>query len=320
MPWLVIGGSAIASSLIGSRSASSASSAQTRAAAAATAEERRQFDLNRQDTAPYREAGALAVNRLTSGLGLGPGSAAARDQLAREIKTAIPHMAGTTTDEILTNFAREAPAILRSEPLQRQYGLDWTSLNALTGFIPRVNETLSAAPSAPGEGEFERKFTAADFQADPVAQLGLQFGLDEGRKGINNLSSASGLRKSGATLKALTRFGEDYGSTKAGESYNRFYGDQDRTFNRLAGLSGTGQTAATNTAALGSASTARVGDLITGAGNARGAASIARGNAWGQGFNTIGNFFSQNSMLDKILNRGSPPSDPYRVFDERLWM
>lgn len=64
-------------------------------------------------------------------------------------------------------------------------------------------------------GQFARKFTQDDMNADPVYKSGLQFGLDQGTQGINRQAAAGGNFLSGATLKALTRFGNDYGSTKA---------------------------------------------------------------------------------------------------------
>jgi hypothetical protein len=60
MPW-IIGGSAIVGGLIGSRSARSAARGQEAAARYATDEQRRQFDLTREDWRPYRETGYQAL-------------------------------------------------------------------------------------------------------------------------------------------------------------------------------------------------------------------------------------------------------------------
>jgi hypothetical protein len=168
--------------------------------------------------------------------------------------------------------------------------------------ISRISNLLGLGE---GEGEdfgaLNRKFTIADFMEDPVTKLGYQSGLDLGTEAINRMQSSRGSRNSGATLKALTRFGTDYTGRKAGESYGRFYGDQDRTFNRLSGVSGTGQTATQNLGQIGSQTSSNIGNLITAQGNARGAASIAQGQAYGGALQNIGNWYSQNQMLDKIL-------------------
>ena len=103
-------------------------------------------------------------------------------------------------------------------------------------------------PAGPQTGEFgslTRKFNANDLANDPVYNSGLKFGLDQGTGALNQRAIANGSYDSGATLKALTRFANDYGSTKANESYNRFNTDNTNTYNRLAGVSGAGQTATT---------------------------------------------------------------------------
>ena len=152
-----------------------------------------------------------------------------------------------------------------------------------------------------GFGSANRRFTVADFMDDPVTKLSYQSGLDLGKQAIDRMAGARGSRNSGATLKALNRFGTDYTGQKAGESYNRFYGDQDRELNRLAGIAGTGQTAVTNQNALGSQTATNIGNLVSSLGNARGASAIAQGNIWGGAAQNIGNWYGQNQMLDKIL-------------------
>lgn len=152
-----------------------------------------------------------------------------------------------------------------------------------------------------GAGRFNKRFTIADFLEDPVIKLGYESGLENGTKAIGRMAGARGNINSGANLKALTRFTTDYTGQKAGESQARFYGDQDREYNRLAGVAGTGQVATQNINALGAQHSLNIGNLLTGQGNARGAAAIAQGNAWGQAANSIGNWYGQNQMMDKYL-------------------
>jgi len=125
-----------------------------------------------------------------------------------------------------------------------------------------------------------RPFTQADIDADPVYQSGLQFGLDEGRNAINSRAIAGGGYDSGATLKALTRFGTDYGSTKANEAYNRWTNDQSNIYNRLAGVSGTGQTAANQVQAAGTNAANMISGSYGDAGNARAASIVGGANAF----------------------------------------
>lgn len=71
-------------------------------------------------------------------------------------------------------------------------------------------------------------YDTSDLQNTP----GYQFRMDEGMKAINSNASARGMRNSGATMKALTRYGQDYASN-----------EYDKRFNRLSSIAGIGQNA-----------------------------------------------------------------------------
>lgn len=154
-------------------------------------------------------------------------------------------------------------------------------------------------------GQFDKRFTQADMNADPVYNSGLQFGLDQGTQGINRQAAAGGSFLSGATLKALTRFGNDYGSTKANESYNRFNNDQATKYNRYAGLSGAGQQATNQVSAAGQNMANQVSQNQIGAGNAQASGYVGQANALsgaiGQGYQN----YNQNKMIDMLGNRNT---------------
>lgn len=173
------------------------------------------------------------------------------------------------------------------------------------GVLPRLTSGLSP------DGELTRKFTTADRDADPVYQSGLQFGLDRGTAGINQRAISGGQYDSGATLKALTMFGNDYGTTKAGESRERFVNDQTGAYNKLAGVAGFGQAATNQVNAantnLGNATQSvnmnlgnALSGLTTDAGNSRAANIVGGTNAWGSALGNIANSINGTSS-DKIL-------------------
>jgi len=124
---------------------------------------------------------------------------------------------------------------------------------------------------------------------DPVTKASYQMGLDQGVKGINNMAGARGGRNSGATLKALTRFGTDYTGGQAAGSQARYVNDQTNTYNRYAGLSGTGQVATQATSAAGQNAANTISGLTSSLGNARGASAISSGNAWSGALGNIAN-------------------------------
>lgn len=159
----------------------------------------------------------------------------------------------------------------------------------------------SGNQGAPGYGSLNKKFSLADFWSDPVTMASYQSGLDLGTKALQNAASARGSLNSGGQLKALDRFATDYTGQQAAGSQARYVADQTNTFNRLSGLAGTGQTAATNLGQTGQAAASNIGNLLTAQGNARGAAAIAQGNAYGNAFSTAGNAYSQQQTLNALM-------------------
>lgn len=168
--------------------------------------------------------------------------------------------------------------------------------------------------------ELTRRFSLADFLKDP----GYDFRLSEGEKAINRAAAARGSWDSGATGKALTRYGQDYASGEYGNAYNRFGQDQANEFNRYAAISGIGQTAAQQVGQAGAGATARSNDALLSGAAARGAGAIGAANAYtgaaGMGFN----LYNQYRLTDAITNRQpttvypsssaySTENDPYNL-------
>jgi hypothetical protein len=75
--------------------------------------------------------------------------------------------------------------------------------------------------------------------------------MSEGNKGIDRASAARGGYDSGATLKALTRFNQDYAGTKFNDAFSRDAQNKQRTYGFLSGTAGAGQNAAAQTATSG---------------------------------------------------------------------
>ena len=98
---------------------------------------------------------------------------------------------------------------------------------------------------APG-GEFNRNFTMDDFQADP----GYDFRQSEALRRWQNLQSARGGGMGGATDpstaagRSFSRYNQDLASQEYGNAFNRWTSQNTGRYNRLAGVAGTGQTAA----------------------------------------------------------------------------
>lgn len=129
-----------------------------------------------------------------------------------------------------------------------------------------------------------------NWQADP----GYQFRLNEGLKALQNSAAAKGNLNSGATMKDLLRYGQDYGSQEYGNIYNREY-------NRLSNLVNLGQNSAAQTGAAGQGYANAYGNTVTGMANAAGAAGIAQARQ-------LGDFVQSNGNLavGMLMGGGKP--------------
>ena len=225
-------------------------------------------------------------------------AALAASALSNIVPAYLQYRAATNAARLQAGAAQDATAEQR-----RQYDLSRGDLEPWRESGRMGLEELSRQLGLGGDfssSNLGRKFTLADFENDPVNRASFDFGMKQGTSGIDRMMASRGLRNSGATLKALTKFGTDYTGQKAGESYNRFVGDQGNIFNRLAAISRIGQTATNQTATMGANMANNIGDIGMGAANARGAAEIARANAIGGGLSNFGNSAQSWYMLNEL--------------------
>lgn len=168
---------------------------------------------------------------------------------------------------------------------------------------------ISGNTKATGYGSLLTPFTGASVATDP----GYQFGLQQGQLARENSAAASGGLYSGATLKALTQYGNDYATTKFDDAFNRDQATKTGIYNKLAGVSGTGQAATNFVDTQGQNVANTVGGNLIGAGNARGAADIAGANGFGNAVNQTGAWWlrqtpGSNPSSMGYWGGGGPPS------------
>ncbi len=137
-------------------------------------------------------------------------------------------------------------------------------------------------------GTFNRDFTMSDFQKDP----GYDFRMAEGQKAIERSRAAHGMLYGGGTAKALERYGQDYASGEYTNAFNRYMAQRDAQYNRIAGISGTGQTATQQVGNQGVQTGAEIGSNIIGAGNARASGYVGGANAISGG---VGQYLGYNN-------------------------
>lgn len=296
-------GAAIAgSAILGAMSSANAADAQSESAAMSTAEQRRQYDLTRQDQAPWREAGLGGLNKLEYLLGTGE-TDLTRDQVRQNLLSQYTQTQnnGTPSNNGLRYIGHEDGGTIaggRDYWISAPYtagtaatsSIDETGLNAA---IDAEMARMAEMKADPDYGSLLRDFGLEDFTKDP----GYDFRLSEGEKGINRSLAARGGLFSGAAGKALSRYNQDFASNEYGNAYNRYNTNQGNKFNRLASLAGIGQSATNQIQQAGQNASNNISSNMIGSGNAQASGIMGIGNAISGGLNN----YMQYNMMNKML-------------------
>ncbi len=170
--------------------------------------------------------------------------------------------------------ARQSAAASR----EAQAGWNTATDTALGYYQPYADAGTSALSQY--QAGIDTPTTAADVMQDP----GYQFGLTQGQQAIDRRTAAAGGRVSGAAIKAANQYATNYATTGYQQAYQR---GQNRLA-QLANLAGMGQSTAGSMAGLQTQRANAIGNLLTGAGDTQAAATLARGNIWGNLLSSTG--------------------------------
>jgi hypothetical protein len=219
-----VAGSMLGGSKEGERDAEDAQAAAFRMQEDAKREAQRQL-------APYTTSGSAASQRLAAMLGIAdpegyadrPTLQAIMDQ--QEMRHFNKFGSGYDRN---SNIAKQR---VRAEAEFKKQMESWEAGKA---------EYLKNNPGSEGDGSLLRSFSNEDFVKDP----GYEFRQLEGEKGLNRSLAAKGGLMSGAALKAIDRYNQDYASNEFSNAYNRDAANKARTFSFLSGTAGQGLQAA----------------------------------------------------------------------------
>lgn len=326
--WISLGITAV-SALDGMGASGDAADAQSGAADRASATQEAARVQQRADLMPWMQGGQAANNALLSRLGIGSSTQGAytpktAEQLRQEL-------IGKYTTQGYSGAPREGdPGYIPGDYVMRngQWGTwmsqgdqspYWYSPGGTStastvdevGLQSAIDQALAAQGPAsagtvdPNYGDLLKKFSfgQSDLNNDLVYQNGLQFGLNTGVNQLNQRAAAGGNYGSGAALKALTRFGNDYATTKTGDAYNRAASNDQQyksnTYNFLSGASQQGQSAAAGVGAAGINTANGIANNQLAAGNAQSAGIVGGANALSNGLAGATNAFQWNQLLSK---------------------
>lgn len=166
-----------------------------------------------------------------------------------------------------------AQLLIKSKPVMNA----GTDLGANAG----GNGAYGGDPNDPAYGSFSKPFSVEDFyaQQDP----GYAFELQQGTQSLQNAASAGSGAFSGAALKDLLGYSQNFARTGYNDAFNRHQVQTGNIFSRLSDIAHLGQNAAAGVGSQGTALAGNAGQMTSNAGSAAGAGIVGAGNAAGQG-------------------------------------
>ena len=270
------------------------------------------FNQQRQDQTPFRQAGLVGLNQYMQMLGLGgsqpaygtPGNGGGPvgtfnggggNQSLVTLQNGVP----SVNAELYASdpaYARAWDQVAAEH--QNQFHKPYQADSSSTAIQARLQQLYTPPKASTGVGAagYEKGRpaniggTPGNSQQDPFALFrnapGYQFGLDEGNKQVQASAAARGGLNSGATLKSLLKFGQNYADQQGFTPY----------MNRLAALSGMAQTSTNQLGQTGQNYAWQVGQNLQNAGQARAQGIYDSQNAWTNYTNSMskmaGNYFS----------------------------
>ena len=143
-------------------------------------------------------------------------------------------------------------------------------------------------------------------QGQPAAFVdpGMKFRLDTGVEAVEGSAAGRGMLKSGDTLRALTKYGQDMGSQEYNNAFNRYQQES----NRRLGLTNVGQTASVQQGNFGQHASDAIADLMVGGGEAKARGTQERGQMWSDFASGTGQ--SLGNALGAYLGRAKKPPTP----------
>jgi hypothetical protein len=162
---------------------------------------------------------------------------------------------------------------------------------------------VPTSSTAGGQGSLLTPFTAQQMQQYSPAY---QFQLQQGQQGVLNQDASAQGSLSGASLKDLIGYNQNYANTAYNNAFNQYQTQQGNIYSRLQGLSGLGQSAASMTGAQGTQLTGQAAQSATNIGTALGAGQVGQASAISGGLGSAGNL----GLLGALYN-GSQTSNPY---------
>jgi hypothetical protein len=309
MTWgmVAVAGATVVGGALSASAAGSAASAQAKSADRAADLQYEQYLKGVELQEPFRQAGIQGQNRLMTLLGLG-GTAQYDD---------------TAYNKALADYNARLSAIDPSKFTTGGGGYvtgagdsggDYYDPSGGT-FNQAAFDAARAGIVAPDREQFRMtggdvndpmfgKYATAEYTPEMFAKgidPGYQFRLKEGMQGLERSAVARGGLLSGATLKGITRYGQDAASQEFTNAFNRYQAERTGTINPFQSLTGIGQTSTNAINNMGMNYANQAGEAYQGAANARASGYVGQSNAIGGAIGNISNQYYQNQLMNRVF-------------------
>ena len=165
---------------------------------------------------------------------------------------------------------------------------------------PRTGQPITS--SAGGYGSLNTPFNMDTFKS-LTPQYG--FNLQQGAQGTLNQDSNAQGAESGAALKDLMSFNQNYANNSFNSAFGNYQTQQNNIFNRLNSIATLGSNAGSNSATGASTFAQGIGNTASSIGASQAAGTIGAANSITGGLQSGANAFYGQNALNQILNSGS---------------
>ncbi len=289
----VIGGLGLAggltSSIVGATTAKTAASDQEQSAQAAINEQAREFNTTQTNEAPWLQAGQGALTMLQAGL-----------QPGGQFMT-------PADSEVYQTPTYNAPAPFSYGDFTAPTTVDETNDPGYQARLAAGQQALTRGALASGGA-----FSGGTMQA--LQQAGQSYASNEYQnvynRALTGYQTNFGTALNSYNTNATTGLNAFDANTTAGlNAYNTRFNaantNQSNQYNRLAALSGVGQTAVGQLATAGQAAANNTTSLLTQQGNAAAAGTLGVGSAVNSGIQNGLNAYQTGSILNMLQNGGA---------------
>jgi hypothetical protein len=224
-------------------------------------------------------------------LGAGASEQASRQQVAMEQQSLDQQKAMFNTEQY-----NEQPYMAAGGQAQGQLNY----LMGQGGQTDALGKPITS--SAGGYGSLTTPMTMDNFK-----QLTPQYGfnLQQGGQGTLNQDSNGQGAESGAAMKDLMSFNQNYANSSFNSAFQNYNTQQNNIFNRLNSIATLGSNAGSNSATGASQFSGAIGNTTSSIGASQAAGTIGAANAITGGLQSGANAFYGQNALNQILNSGS---------------